>query len=201
MTVYITQTFDATVCAQEANAGKIVVIKNFMDADSCYAAIKDASTIELENLVSPVWSVTNFKSVWPDNCKFDYYKLSDPVSTNSAALTHIYEKMKRCMILLHGPAADKPKYHLELLHYYDTCYFSRHNHEKDPQFFGLILQLSKLGTDYSSGGTVFYTNNEIVDINHYATQGDMIMFKYDIGHEVTPVAGINGRWSAVLPYY
>lgn len=201
MTVYVTHTFDATVCIQEANAGNIVVVKNFMDVDSCYAAIKDATAIELDNLISPVWEVPNFKSVWPDNCKFDYYRLSDPASTNSNALTHIYEKMKQCMISLHGPVTDKPKYHLELLHYYNTCYFGRHTHEIDPQFFGLILQLNKLGTDYESGGTIFYTNDAVVDINLYADQGDMIMFKYDLDHEVTTVTGINGRWSAVLPYY
>lgn len=201
MSVYVTNTFDYNICAKEANSGSIIVVKNFMAADICDCAVTDARSLNVEVLNKPDWTVSNFKSLWPDDCKFDYYKLSNPDGTGSSALSFIYKKMKECMILLHGPVSDKPRYHLELLHYYDTCYFGKHSHDLNPQFFGLILQLSKLGRDYISGGTVFYTNDTVIDINQYADQGDMIMFKYDLDHEVTPVTGINGRWSAVLPYY
>lgn len=201
MSVYVTDCFNSDTCSKEANLGNIVVVKNFLDADTCDRAIADASALNLTVLTTPNWSVSNFKSLWPDNCKFDYYKLSNPADTGSETLTAIYEKMKSCMISLHGPVSNKPRYHLELLHYYDSCYFGKHKHEINPQFFGLILQLSKLGRDYISGGTVFYTNDTVVDINQHADQGDMIMFKYDLDHEVTTVTGTDGRWSAVLPYY
>jgi len=87
--------------------------------------------------------------------------------------------------------------------------FGRHSHPLEPQRIGLILGLSKLGQDFTSGGTWFE-----VDGRRYGTEeshdiGDLILFRFDIPHWVTAVdQGVKfdsslerGRWTAVLPFY
>ena len=195
---------DAVQCATAAESNKIVVIRNYMDADTCNRLVKDAALLTVPNLLQPDWAIPNFKSVWPRDCDFDYYRLSDPRTLSSDAINTTYIKMQACMMLLQsltGITNNIARYHLELLHYRENGYFGRHSHARDPQRFGIILQLSKLGVDHITGGTVFYIDDNVVDINQHSDQGDLIIFKYDIEHEVTKVTGQTGRWTAVLPYY
>ena len=203
-TIQYFDALDTVQCATAAESNKIVVIRNYMDAATCNRVIKDAGLLTMPNLTQPDWKIPNFKSVWPQDCNFDYYRLSDPRALDSNAINIIYIKMQACMMLLQsltGITNNKARYHLELLHYRENGYFGRHRHNRDPQRFGIILQLSKLGVDHIAGGTVFYIDDKVIDINQHSDQGDLIIFKYDIEHEVTKVTGQTGRWTAVLPYY
>jgi 2OG-Fe(II) oxygenase superfamily len=205
--IHCFQQFDSQKCSDLANDGEIVVIKNFIDMETCKNVIESAISMKIPNLSKPDWKIPNFKSIWLDDCSFDYYRLSRPEDCNIATITILYDKMKDCMIDLrsHTDTSDtevmQSQYHLELLHYHQNGYFNKHRHERYPQLFGIILQLSKIEDNYISGGTVFYVNNRKICSNIHADQGDLIIFRYDIEHEVTPIVGKDGRWSAVLPYY
>lgn len=201
MQVYTVTTFTPDLYDTVINSGDILIIKEFIDQQVCNRAVADIMSIELDNITKPNWNIPNFKSSWPGDCDFDYYKLSNVPAVNSDALLEIYNAMSACMILIHGPPTHKPAYHLELLHYHNGGYFKKHTHDRVPQMVGMILQLSKQGVDYTSGGTVFYNNGVSIDVSQHSDQGDIVMFRYDIEHEVLPVIGKNGRWSAVLPYY
>ena len=76
----------------------------------------------------------------------------------------------------------------QILHYPGNGgFFDWHTHALVPQRYGLILEMSKKGRDYDSGGTSFKLNrNVIVNSGDYADQTDVILFRYDLEHKVGP---------------
>jgi len=85
-------------------------------------------------------------------------------------------------------------------------YLAAHKHPLTPQKIGLILQLSRHGTDYEDGGTVFETPFGKVSMKGAQDIGDLVLFRYDLVHEV-PLVDVNasanwessdGKWSMVL---
>lgn len=188
--------------------GDIAVIKDFMPADICYDIIVEAQQLSLPNFETPHWKIDNFKSRWTQDSSVDYYRLAEPLRLPVPNIINLYVQMRDCidnLRFLNSHAINyhaKGRYHLELLHYRNCNYFRRHKHDYDPQFVGLILHLNQFGKDYTEGGTVFYDmSSDDIHINEWASQGDLIVFPYDMYHEVTPVVGENGRWVAVLPFY
>jgi hypothetical protein len=88
--------------------------------------------------------------------------------------------------------------------------FSSHTHALEPQRLGLILAISKRGTDFDTGGAGFeMSDRSAVDTAQSHDLGDLILFKYDLRHWVSFVNiteplqldSKRGRWSMVLPYY
>jgi len=87
--------------------------------------------------------------------------------------------------------------------------FGRHVHPLDPQRIGLIVGMSRRGTDFDRGGTGFDIDGTVIDIEPHHDLGDVALFRFDIPHWVTPSAlrtkfdwGCElGRWSMVLPTY
>lgn len=85
-------------------------------------------------------------------------------------------------------------------------FLMKHVHPIDPQGVGLILALSQAGTDFSTGGTTFVTPFGFVDTSPYQDAGDLILFRYDLEHAVSPVdveaelewTRKSGRWTLVL---
>ncbi len=85
-------------------------------------------------------------------------------------------------------------------------FLDRHVHQLEPQRVGLILSLARMGADTHLGGTRFQTPFGPVDTSLDHDIGDIIMFRYDIGHEVTLIdegraldwASEAGKWSVVL---
>jgi hypothetical protein len=86
--------------------------------------------------------------------------------------------------------------------------FGRHLHTLEPQRIGLILGLSQRGVDFQSGGTHFDVEGTDVSSEDAHDIGDMLLFRFDIPHWITPVdmsqpcdfSLASGRWTAVLPY-
>ena len=86
--------------------------------------------------------------------------------------------------------------------------FGRHLHALEPQRIGLILGLSQRGVDFQSGGTHFDVKGTDVSSEDVHDIGDMLLFRFDIPHWITPVdmsqpcdfSLASGRWTAVLPY-
>ncbi len=87
--------------------------------------------------------------------------------------------------------------------------FGRHQHPYEPQRCGLILGLSKKGLDFDKGGTCFEINGQVVNTENHHDLGDIILFRYDLPHWITPIdpeKELNfdssaGRWTMILPYY
>ncbi|MEW6688692.1 MAG: hypothetical protein AB1452_06315 [Pseudomonadota bacterium] len=85
-------------------------------------------------------------------------------------------------------------------------FLENHKHPIEPQRVGLILALSKAGQDFRRGGTTFFAPSGLVDTGPYHDAGDLILFRYDLEHAVTPVdadASLDwnshkGRWTLVL---
>jgi hypothetical protein len=95
----------------------------------------------------------------------------------------------------------------KLLHYPSGGGFlTEHEHPLEPQRVGLILSLSRLDADFNSGGTVFRTPFGRVDTGPHHDIGDIILFRYDLPHEVSPMDqgkkidwnSEGGKWSFVL---
>ena len=96
---------------------------------------------------------------------------------------------------------------LKVLHYpAGGGYLQRHAHPLEPQRVGLILGGSKIGEDFSSGGTFFLTPFGNVDTAACHDLGDIILFRYDLPHGVSAVDADKkldwssgaGKWSIVL---
>ena len=87
-------------------------------------------------------------------------------------------------------------------------FFQEHFHAVKPQKIGLVLSASRYGKDYMVGGGRFRTGDgSWVTTEGQHDAGDMTLFRYDIGHDITPVdpdapldwSRADGRWSFVLP--
>jgi hypothetical protein len=96
---------------------------------------------------------------------------------------------------------------LKILHYpAGGGFLTEHSHPLEPQRIGLITSLSRIGEDVTAGATCFRTPAGRVDTTHSHDIGDIVAFRYDLPHEVTPVdehKTLNwnsdaGKWSVVL---
>jgi len=88
--------------------------------------------------------------------------------------------------------------------------FAAHVHALQPQKIGVILGFSKRGRDFQNGGSGFeLPNGAILDTGREHDIGDILLFRYDLKHWVTPcdiassvdLNKSHGRWTAVLPIY
>jgi hypothetical protein len=96
---------------------------------------------------------------------------------------------------------------VKLLHYpAGGGFLTEHQHPLEPQRVGLITSLSRIGVDFHTGGTSFRTPFGRVDTTAQHDSGDIILFRYDLPHAVTPVdegreldwRSDAGKWSYVL---
>ena len=87
-------------------------------------------------------------------------------------------------------------------------FFSEHFHPIHPQKVGLVLAGSEYGKDYRKGGGRFRGNDgSWVSTEGRHQIGDVSLFRFDIGHDITPVDPDyqldwnrpDGRWTFVLP--
>ena len=96
---------------------------------------------------------------------------------------------------------------IKLLHYpAGGGFLAEHQHPLEPQRIGLITSMARCGTDFNTGGTAFRTPFGRVETTVAHDIGDIILFRYDLPHSVTPVDEgheLNwdseaGKWSYVL---
>lgn len=109
-----------------------------------------------------------------------------------------------------GIRKDAPYFHPQVTHYpLGGSFFGRHWHPLNPQKAGLILALNQYGKDYNSGGTGYVINDHIIETEGYQDEGDLLLFRYDLPHWVSPSSFADrfswedpaGRWVAILPFY
>ncbi|PYS91353.1 MAG: hypothetical protein DMF64_12305, partial [Acidobacteria bacterium] len=96
---------------------------------------------------------------------------------------------------------------IKLLHYpAGGGFLAEHQHPLEPQRIGLITSMSRYGTDFTTGGTAFRTPFGRIETTVAHDIGDIILFRYDLPHAVTPVDegremdwdSEAGKWSYVL---
>lgn len=96
---------------------------------------------------------------------------------------------------------------LKVIHYPSGAGFlAQHTHPLDPQRIGLIASLSRLRQDVTTGAACFQTPFGHVDTTNHHDIGDIIIFRYDLPHEVTLCdqgktldwSSPAGKWSVVL---
>jgi hypothetical protein len=96
---------------------------------------------------------------------------------------------------------------LKVIHYPSGAGFlAQHTHPLEPQRIGLIASLSRLGRDVKTGAACFETPDGHVDTTRYHDMGDIVVFRYDLPHEVTlsdegdllDWTSPRGKWSVVL---
>lgn len=110
----------------------------------------------------------------------------------------------------YGIRKGQPYFHPQVTHYpLGGSFFGRHWHPLNPQKVGTILALNQYGKDYTSGGTGYVINDHIVETEGFQDMGDLILFRYDLPHWVSPSSFADrfswedpaGRWVAILPFY
>jgi hypothetical protein len=126
----------------------------------------------------------------------------DPAATVTAVMTHLQNRVAQT-----GWDVSAQGLRTKILHYpRGGGFLTEHIHELEPQRVGLILSLSRVGVDASSGGTTFQTPAGTVDTSEHHDIGDVVMFRYDLRHAVAavdPDASLDwnaatGKWSVVL---
>lgn len=110
----------------------------------------------------------------------------------------------------YGIRKGQPYFHPQVTHYpLGGSFFGRHWHPLNPQKVGTILALNQYGRDYTSGGTGYVINDTIVETEGHQDQGDIVLFRYDLPHWVSPSSFADrfswddpaGRWVCILPFY
>ena len=99
---------------------------------------------------------------------------------------------------------------VQVIHYpVGGGFFANHRHPRQPTNYGLILNLSKRGRDFIKGSTNFYYKKKIINLEKTEiNQGDLILFRYDLKHFITPIDpnenlsfNLKGRWTLVMPIF
>jgi hypothetical protein len=86
-------------------------------------------------------------------------------------------------------------------------YLEPHMDPVFPQFCELVLLVSQKGIDFTEGGLQIKSGDEWVDVESMAKFGDIVLFKPDIPHRVTPIdphkelewTSEGGRWIVFSP--
>ena len=108
------------------------------------------------------------------------------------------------------PDSDGHCFRPQIIHYPSGGgYFDTHLHPILPQKIGLILNLSQIGTDFSTGSTRFETGGAELDTEGQQLQGDLCLFKYDLPHDISRVdeadtldwTSKRGRWTLITPFF
>ena len=157
--------------------------------------------------------LNNFPHVFHDYNFNDFAKLDADLR---ATLLGLFEPLRKLYNDLSGydlkfeVPASGPYLHPQVIHYPSGGgFFGRHWHNLLPQKLGFIVSVSKYGSDYQSGGTVFDIDGRTVDIEGLHDMGDICIWRYDYHHwvkqsdlkDIFDWNSENGRWVATLPYY
>lgn len=128
-----------------------------------------------------------------------------------ASLAGLYNALTAQRRPLSGAHEDGKRFRPQVFQYpAGGGMFAAHKHALEPQKIGLILGFSKRGRDFMEGGAGFEApDGTIIDTGGVQDIGDIVLFRYDMKHWVSPCdihsklddAKSNGRWSAVLPIY
>lgn len=157
--------------------------------------------------------VNKFPHVLHDYNFHDFSKLEETLSEKLRGifdpLRLLYNDLASYDLTFEIPTAG-PYLHPQLIHYPSGGgFFGRHWHNLLPQKLGFIVAMSRYGSDYKCGGTVFDVDGLVVDIEGIHDLGDVCIWRYDYPHWVKQSDlrdqftwdSEDGRWVATLPYF
>lgn len=97
---------------------------------------------------------------------------------------------------------------VQIIHYpRGGGFFGEHSHPRYPTNYGIIVTLSEKNKDFKKGITNFRLGKKNINLEKYdVTVGDLILFRFDLPHFVSPcdpeknlIFDNKGRWTMVLP--
>lgn len=147
---------------------------------------------------------------------YNFNQLQSMEDRLSDALLEVFEPLRVFQNNLTGQSAtfgrdaEGHKLHPQVIQYpAGGGMFGRHSHPLEPQRIGLILGISERGHDFETGATHFDIDGEDIGTDRVHNIGDMILFRFDVPHWITPVdpdaaldyGSSRGRWTLVLPFY
>ena len=206
--------------------GETIILKDAVDPELIREAVSachewSIKTPESMSHPSKMGGVTHFKSFLPARSEsryilHDYYfSPSDIKETSLSAAMLVFEALLRVYNELFeeeyafGVNYSGTTLMPQLIQYpRGGGFFAEHFHSIQPQKIGLVLGGSEYGKDYIKGGGRFRSSNGSwvsTEGNHQI--GDITLFRFDIGHDITPVdpefqldwGRADGRWTFVLP--
>tara|TARA_Y100000589_G_C27109739_1_gene611692 strand:- start:542 stop:1351 length:810 start_codon:yes stop_codon:yes gene_type:complete len=214
------------------------LIKNFLNKDFCYKALREIISFSLMN--API-----FKKSDPNRHSSNYWSmdiLPRGVQTKRIFRNFIFGNLKKRNINLDNVSDlfekihnfheniilasfnknDKKEifnnysYSPQIIHYpTGGGYFDWHGHPAYPETYGICVCLSNTNVDKNrlkefacmgSGQMLFKVKDKIFCGENQIDIGDMVIFKYDLPHCVTPcdpfediTIGDSGHWMAISP--
>lgn len=218
---------DVSEIASLVGEKNVIIIKELFPEDIIYklrAGIKEWATENelvavddfMGNYHSKKVKVSNIQQtphVFHDYNFNDLDKLPKKIAESLIAIFEPLRIFYNSLTLRNTPFGyikNEPYFHPQVIQYpVGGGFFGRHNHNLLPQQIGFILSLSKYGRDYTSGGTCFVINDEVIDIEHCHDIGDLCLWPNDIDHWVKQSSLKDqftwdyntGRWVATFAYF
>lgn len=181
--------------------GNVVLLREFISLDICIQALDEIESNDLPIIPKPIYQRgLSFSSVF-EGGGFPIRYLRFYGGAHSGCLRNIYQRMRKLARPIRDQLAGddgygEAIYHLEIFSYDPHALFARHNHDLRPQMIGLILLLS----EQNKGGVSFHVGEQTLHTSDILAQGDLLIFPWDMDHEVTPAVD-RARTVALLPYY
>lgn len=194
----VDSTVDITSAIQK---GHVVLLREFISQDICIGALDEIASNDLPIIPKPIYQRGfSFSSMF-EGGGFPIRYLRFYGGAPSGCLRNIYQRMRKLARPIRDQLAGddgygESIYHLEIFSYEPHSLFARHNHDLRPQMIGLILLLS----ERNQGGVTFHVEDQKLHTSDVLTQGDLLIFPWDMDHEVTPAVD-QARTVALLPYY
>ena len=191
----------------------VIIIKNFVNKSICAKIINYCDKISKNTLHRKYSKNKDFYSldVLPSNVKtnriFRTFILSNKTQKKYKFINEIIQFQKDKILKL----KNKKKFSkVQVIHYpVGGGFFAEHQHTRYPTNYGIILTLSRKGRDFNTGVTNFRLKNKKINIEkHNITAGDIILFRYDLKHSISPCNpkenlsfNKKGRWTMIFPVY
>ena len=191
----------------------VIIIKNFVSKNLCARIINYCDKISKNTVHRKYSKNKDFYSldVLPSKVKTDRifrtFILSNKTQKKYKFINEIIQFQREKILKL----KNKKKFSkVQVIHYpVGGGFFAEHQHQRYPTNYGIILTLSKKGRDFSTGVTNFRMKKKKINIEKYnITAGDIILFRYDLKHSISPCNpkenlsfNKKGRWTMIFPVY
>ena len=192
----------------------IIIVKNLLNTNDCKKIISIChknSSIKYHRKKNPN-KYFKFMSldVLPSNVESNRilrtFVLNDFFINKFKSIKFILELQNKIFKLKKNKIFRK----VQIIHYpRGGGFFEEHSHPRYPTNYGFIVTLTQKNKDFYKGVTNFRLDKKNINLEKYnLTRGDLILFRYDLHHYVSPcdpkenlIFDLKGRWTLILPVY